>query len=504
MGENKSKLPFIIWPETEDEQKIALENSEQLAEFREYRKKIRNHPYTPYYHFCSPNGNLNDPNGICYYNGKYHMFYQQYPPIDPRQHWGHAVSEDLVHWEDLPTAIYPDPEYAVFSGNTLVEDDRVLAMYYGDKKIGNFIAESRDPLLLNWKKLTGKPVIPHRTDAPYWIFDPHLRREKDGYYSLSGINKHTHSGTRMTEYQFFSQDLVNWVYIGELMDENPFLAVDEDGACPYFIHMHDDRYLFLHFSHNTGPHMYSGIYNDISHKFRPDRHVKLSFDTPGNGTLNAPCAMSDGNGGAYCIFNCADGTMADSAYPRRGVMTMMYHITLDENDTPVISPLPQYDTLHDTLLCDSTFDAKLGERIEIPARGKALDIQMTVDLSRANGFEIELLSSQYEYTTVRFAERHSTWRDRAYVTIDSTHSSLDTHQMGKSPETISVPLTGEDRKLSIRILVDHCTVEVFCQGRIAFNMSYPTLSDSDRIFLSSLGGDIRAESVKIWNMKQIY
>jgi len=503
MGKNQSKLPFVIWPETEDEQKIALENSEQLAEFREYRSKIRNHPYTPYYHFCSPNGNLNDPNGICRYNGKYHMFYQQYPPIDPRQHWGHAVSEDLVHWEDLPTAIYPDPEHAVFSGNTLVEEDRVLAMYYGTER-GNFVAESRDPLLLNWKKLTGNAVIPHRPGEPYRVFDPHLRREKEGYFALSGFCRDTSDGTRMAEYQFFSQNLVNWVYIGELMDDNPFLAVGEDGACPYFIHMHDDRYLLLHFSHNTGPHMYSGIYNDISHKFRPDRHVKLSFDTPGNGTLNAPCAMSDGNGGAYCIFNCADGTMEDPTYPRRGVMTMMYHITLDENENPVISPLPQYDTLHDTLLCDGAFDAKLGERIEIPARGKALDIQMTVDLSRANGFEIELLSSQYEHTTVRFAERHGTWRDRAYVTIDSTHSSLDTHQMGKSPETISVPLTGEDRKLNVRVLVDCCTVEVFCQGRIAFNMSYPTLPESDRIYLSALGGDIRTESLKIWSMKQIY
>ena len=66
-------------------------------------------------------------------------------------HWGHAVSDDMIHWKDLPLAIYPDIEYAVFSGSSLVEEDRVIAMYHGFG-IGNMIATSSDPLLLNWEK----------------------------------------------------------------------------------------------------------------------------------------------------------------------------------------------------------------------------------------------------------------------------------------------------------------------------------------------------------------
>jgi len=59
----------------------------------------------------------------------------------------------------LPYAIYPNPEWKCYSGATLVEDDRVIAMYHG-KSLGNMLAISDDPLLLNWDKLTGTAVIP--------------------------------------------------------------------------------------------------------------------------------------------------------------------------------------------------------------------------------------------------------------------------------------------------------------------------------------------------------
>lgn len=106
-------------------------------------------PHLPNYHFVSPENRLNDSNGLSYWRGKWHLFYQAYPPEDPRQ-WGHAVSDDLIHWRDLPYATYPNPERAVFSGTTLVEENRVIAMYHGTR-IGNMVATSSDPLLLNWR-----------------------------------------------------------------------------------------------------------------------------------------------------------------------------------------------------------------------------------------------------------------------------------------------------------------------------------------------------------------
>ena len=96
---------------------------------------------------------------MCSWQDRYHLFCQAYLPEDTWQHWGHAVSDDLVHWKDLPSAIYPGIENCCFSGSTLVEEDRVIAMYHGTSA-GSMIAVSDDPLLLNWEKISGCPAIP--------------------------------------------------------------------------------------------------------------------------------------------------------------------------------------------------------------------------------------------------------------------------------------------------------------------------------------------------------
>jgi len=148
-----SPVPKNSYATTLEEQEKQIKTDPLVLRFAESRKRQSNDPYRPIYHFVSPESTLNDPNGLCYWQGNWHMFYQGYPPEDRRQHWGHAISKDLIHWKDLPYAIYPSPERAVFSGTTLVEDNRVIAMYHGTQ-VGNMVATSSDPLLLNWEKTT--------------------------------------------------------------------------------------------------------------------------------------------------------------------------------------------------------------------------------------------------------------------------------------------------------------------------------------------------------------
>lgn len=151
-------------------QEAKLRDHPLLRRFAESRRKMASDPYRPLYHFVSPESTLNDPNGLCFWNGRWHLFYQAYPPENRNQHWGHAVSTDLIHWRDLPYAIKPGPENACFAGSTLVESNRVIAMYHGTGQ-GNMVAIASDPLLLDWEKLTGKPVIP-LAGAPCAIYDP--------------------------------------------------------------------------------------------------------------------------------------------------------------------------------------------------------------------------------------------------------------------------------------------------------------------------------------------
>jgi uncharacterized repeat protein (TIGR02543 family) len=87
----------------------------------------------PQYHWSVRQHWSNDPNGLVYYNGEYHFFHQHYPGIDwGPMHWGHAVSTDLVHWTELPVALYPDEYGTMFSGSAVVDENNTSGLFKND------------------------------------------------------------------------------------------------------------------------------------------------------------------------------------------------------------------------------------------------------------------------------------------------------------------------------------------------------------------------------------
>jgi len=130
---------------------------------------LYNETNRPQFHFTSRRGWNNDPNGLVYYDGEYHLYYQHnpYERIWENMHWGHAVSKDLIHWEELNDALFPDKFGTMFSGSAVIDKnnnsgwgENVLVAAY--TAAGNnqtqCIAYSNDKGR-TFKKYNGNPVI---------------------------------------------------------------------------------------------------------------------------------------------------------------------------------------------------------------------------------------------------------------------------------------------------------------------------------------------------------
>ena len=107
-----------IYPTDLDAQCATLTTDPTVQHLQASRERLAADPYRPLYHFSSPENLVNDPNGLCRWQQRYHLFYQFIPDIHGRALWGHTVSDDLLHRRDLPPALYPDQESHCYSGRT--------------------------------------------------------------------------------------------------------------------------------------------------------------------------------------------------------------------------------------------------------------------------------------------------------------------------------------------------------------------------------------------------
>jgi fructan beta-fructosidase len=142
--------------------------------------------YRPQFHFSAAKGWLNDPNGLVFFGGEYHLFFQFRPEVlqqTPVMSWGHAVSPDLVHWTQLPIALSPDAHDGwIWSGSAVVDwkntsgfgldhQPPLVAMYTAAKDpFAQAIAYSNDRGR-TWTKFSGNPVLPHLANSNR---DPHV------------------------------------------------------------------------------------------------------------------------------------------------------------------------------------------------------------------------------------------------------------------------------------------------------------------------------------------
>ncbi|UEG51339.1 glycoside hydrolase family 32 protein [Mucilaginibacter daejeonensis] len=188
-----------------------------------------NEPFRLQYHFSPKAHWMNDPNGMVYLNGTYHLFFQYNPGGTTwgPMHWGHATSKDLMHWEEQPIALYPDSLGAIFSGSAVVDvnntagfgKNALVAIYtYHNQKIEEAktgrhqyqgIAYSTDEGK-HWKKYDRNPVLPN---PGIWDFrDPKVSWNEASKQWVMTL------ATKQTVTFYGSKNLKNWTRLSEFGD----------------------------------------------------------------------------------------------------------------------------------------------------------------------------------------------------------------------------------------------------------------------------------------------
>lgn len=190
----------------------------------------------PAFHLTPWAGWMNDPNGFSYYDGKYHLFYQYnpYATVWDSMHWGHAVTEDLVHWEYLPAALAPDQSYdsiGCFSGSAeTLDDGRQILMYTSVGKVtdeNGELAERQTQSIAfgdgkTYEKYENNPVIDASVlpegSSPVDFRDPKIWKEEDGTFrSVIASRAKDGSGQILL---FSSPDALNWKFESILLKNN--------------------------------------------------------------------------------------------------------------------------------------------------------------------------------------------------------------------------------------------------------------------------------------------
>ena len=202
------------------------------------------------YHITPRFGWLNDPNGLVYFKGEYHVFYQTCPfeTENTSIFWGHVKSRNLVEWEECPLALAPDREYdrdGCYTGSAVVRNEVLFLLYTGHRntedgyKETQNIAYSRDGL--SFEKYEGNPVIRERPPHTTRRFrDPKVWRQGSLYYAVIGAEDDNGFGKTVL---YCSEDMLHFKYSGVFADSSGELG--NMWECPNFVHMGDKDILIL-------------------------------------------------------------------------------------------------------------------------------------------------------------------------------------------------------------------------------------------------------------------
>ncbi|HEY0827152.1 MAG TPA: glycoside hydrolase family 32 protein [Bacilli bacterium] len=459
--------------------------------------------YRPIFHFMPQKNWMNDPNGLIYYKGEYHLFYQYNPYGDKwgTIHWGHAKSLDLVHWEHLPIALFPSGELGeehCFSGCAVVKDG-VPSIFYtsvgsGDRhqSIGaqQWMAASNDDMV-TWEKFNGNPVLTldahNGLDIKEWR-DPFVWKERETWYMVVGGSIEGRGCALI----YSSPDLINWGFLNKLYEGS-----EEIWECPNLFKL-EDKYVLIYSPSDVVKYYIGQLNSDFS--FTPEAHGTIDYS--GWEGFYAPNSLADDRGRrimwGWMTENSRGEFFGGAGWA--GVQSIPRILSLQEEGKLRIEPLPELQVLREAHqrfenVIISTPNWALG------VKGRALEIIAEFELhDNKTKFGLKLLCSPdgTEETIVSFDPI------TGHFSVDRSKSSLS-NQPHSSILIGKLDLTAGE-VLRFHIFLDHSIIEVFANYKECISTRiYPTCSSSMNLNLfAEEGGSVGLKLLDVWKMKSIW
>lgn len=462
--------------------------------------------HRPQYHFLPEANWMNDPNGLIQWQGQYHMFYQYNPngAFHGTIHWGHAVSNDLVHWEHLPIALAPTPggpdQDGCWSGCAVDDGGVPTFIYSGERNHAQraCLATSSDGLL-TWDKFPGNPIIPEPPDLNLVAYRDHSVWREDGlWYQLMGAGI---VGTGGTALMYRSADLRQWEYLGPLLtgdvNQHEPLWTGAMWECPAFFPL-GEKHVLLISVWDVGRPCYTayflGTYAD--HRFTPEHLAMLDY---GDHHFYAPQTMLDDQG-RRIIFGWLPEGRSNEAQLRAGwsgVMSLPRVLSLGADGTLQTAPVVELQTARGAHHHVADIAMTAGGLVP-DVQGAALEILAEIDLGDAAEIALKVRCSPdgAEETIIRYdraAGRLSLIRERASLD-DTTERTEQGGGLALAP--------GET--LRLHVFLDHSVLEIFANERaVLASRIYPTREDSLGIAILARGGTANLRTLDVWEMQSV-
>lgn len=443
----------------------------------------------PVYHFTPQKGWMNDPNGLIFYKGYYHLFYQ-YNPKDCEwgsMHWGHAISKDMFHWKDLPIALYPDkpydnhPEGGCFSGSA-VEKDGILYLFYSGtiKKDGKVyqtqcMAYSKDGI--HFEKYENNPIIKEPPAGASDDFrDPKVFLVNGKWYMvIGGSVGGADTGGDGRVFLYTSEDLFHWEYTGNVLESNGQYGTMFE--CPDMFELNGKWVLIC------SP-MYHPENNKIMYCVGDMDFESCSFHVEHRGTLDAGFdyyavqSFLDEKGNRVLIgwqngwlwMPWCEGFGPTAAEGWRGTLSLPRIITLDEENQIRLRTTENLESIKTLDWQEENVKVSTTKYLLHPKDPFSYEIRMTgvAEEIESKYLEIGLLSSDSHRTilTIDFIA--------GILTIDRSNS--DEYGSGR----MSCLIEKNSGEFDLQILVDHSSVEVIlCEKYCMTTNIYPTKNETE-------------------------